>query len=113
MTDAERAALPPVQHPVVRVHEDTSRKSLFVGRHASHIAGEDIESSRLLLRELTENACQPPRIYTHQWQPGDLVIWDNRCVLHRGLPWPSDEPRIMFRTTVACDATDNEWLMNR
>ena len=113
MTDAERAALPAVEHPVVRVHEDTGRKSLFVGRHASHIVGEDIESSRLLLRELTKNACQPPRIYTHQWQPGDLVIWDNRCVLHRGLPWPSDEPRIMFRTTVACDAADNEWRVPR
>ena len=113
MTDAERAALPPVAHPVVRIHEETGRKSLFVGRHASHIVGEDVERSRSLLRELTESACQPPRIFTHRWQAGDLVIWDNRCVLHRGRPWPPDEPRILFRTTVACDDPDNEWQLSR
>lgn len=113
MTDAERASLPPVAHPVVRIHEETGRKSLFVGRHASHIVGEDVERSRSLLRELTESACQPPRIFTHRWQVGDLVIWDNRCVLHRGRPWPPDEPRILFRTTVACDDPDNEWQLSR
>ncbi len=113
MTDAERASLPPVAHPVVRIHEETGRKSLFVGRHASHIVGEDVERSRSLLRELTESACQPPRIFTHRWQVGDLVIWDNRCVLHRGRSWPPDEPRILFRTTVACDDPDNEWQLSR
>lgn len=113
MTAAERAALPPVAHPIVRIHEETGRKSLFVGRHASHIVGEDVERSRSLLRELTESACQPPRIFTHRWQVGDLVIWDNRCVLHRGRPWPPDEPRILFRTTVACDDPDNEWQLSR
>ena len=113
MTDAERAALPPVEHPIVRVHEETGRKSLFVGRHASHIVGEDVERSRSQLRELTESACQPPRIFTHRWHVGDLVIWDNRCVLHRGRPWPTDEPRILFRTTVACDDPDNEWQLSR
>lgn len=113
MTDAERASLPPVAHPVVRIHEETGRKSLFVGRHASHIVGEDVERSRSLLRELTESACQPPRIFTHRWQVGDLVIWDNRYVLHRGRPWPPDEPRILFRTTVACDDPDNEWQLSR
>ena len=113
MTAAERAALPPVAHPVVRIHEETGRKSLFIGRHASYIMGEDVERSRSLLRELTESACQPPRIFTHRWQVGDLVIWDNRCVLHRGRPWPTDEPRILFRTTVACDDPDNEWRLSR
>jgi len=113
MTAAERAALPPVAHPIVRIHEETGRKSLFVGRHASHIVGEDVERSRSLLRELTAGACQPPRIFTHRWQVGDLVIWDNRCVLHRGRPWPPDEPRILFRTTVACDDPDNEWQLSR
>ena len=113
MTAAERAALPPVAHPVVRIHEETGRKSLFVGRHASHIVGEDVDRSRSLLGELTQSACQPPRIFTHRWQVGDLVIWDNRCVLHRGRPWPTDEPRILFRTTVACDDPDNEWQLSR
>lgn len=113
MTEAEQSALPPVKHPIVRVHEATGRKSLFIGRHASHIVGEDVERSRSLLRELTESACQLPRIFTHRWQVGDLVIWDNRCVLHRGRPWPANEPRILFRTTVACDDPDNEWQLIR
>ncbi len=111
MTQAERQALPPVEHPLVRVHESTGRRALFAGRHASHIVGEDVERSRRFLVDLTEAACQSPRIYTHEWQEGDLVIWDNRCVLHRGLPWPANEPRLLFRTTVACDGPNHEGLI--
>ena len=101
--------LPPVEHPVVRTHPATGRKNLFVGRHASHIIGQPEAESRKLLRVLTEEAAQPPRTWKHQWQPGDLVIWDNRCVLHRGHEYPHEEPRVMVRTTVAGDAPDNEW----
>ena len=101
--------LPPVEHPVVRTHPATGRKNLFVGRHASHIIGQSEAESRKLLRDLTEDAAQPPRTWKHRWQPGDLVIWDNRCVLHRGHEFPHQEPRVMVRTTVAGDAPDNEW----
>ena len=104
--------LPPVEHPVVRTHPDTGRKNLFVGRHASHILGEDVETSRQLLRELTANGAQPPRTLKHAWQPGDIVIWDNRCVLHRGHPWPAEQARVMARSTVAGDDADNEWAMS-
>lgn len=107
----ELERLPPVEHPVVRVHPQTGKRSLFVGRHASHIVGEDVESSRALLRELTEEACRPPRTYKHRWRPGDLVMWDNRCVLHRGHPWPGDAARVMVRTTVAGEEPDNEWAI--
>ena len=54
-------------------------------------------------------ACQPPRTFKHRWRVGDLALWDNRCVLHRGHPWPMDQARDMVRTTVAGDDPDNEW----
>ena len=73
--------------------------------------GEAVEPGRRFLADLTEAACQPPRIYTHEWQEGDLVIWDNRCVLHRGLAWPPNEPRLLFRTTVACEGPNHEGLL--
>ncbi len=103
------ARLPPVEHPVVKIHPATGRKILFVGRHASHLLGEDIDESRALLKRLTEEACQAPRTFKHRWREGDLAIWDNRCVLHRGHPWPMDQARDMVRSTVAGDDLDNEW----
>ena len=101
--------LPPVPHPLLRIHPATGRKSLFVGRHASHIIGEPVQTSRRLLRDLTAEACRPPRIWGRRWHPGDIAIWDNRCVLHRGHPWPAEEARVMARSTVAGDAAGNEW----
>ena len=61
--------------------------------------------------ERQEISLQPPRIFRHRWCNGDLVAWDNRCVLHRGHPWPFDQPRVMRRTTVAGDG-DNLWTIN-
>jgi len=107
----ELAHLGPVEHPVIRTHPATGRKNLFVGRHASHILGEDLEESRALLARLTNEAAQPPRTLKHKWRAGDLVIWDNRCVLHRGHRWPDDQARTMVRTTVAGDDPDNEWVL--
>ena len=109
LSDAEWEALPPVEHPVVRTHPATGRKSLYVGRHASHLLGEDEGESRALLEKLTADAAQPPRTFRHVWSEGDIVIWDNRCVLHRGLVWPEDQARVMARTTIAGDDAGNEW----
>ncbi|MCY4453964.1 MAG: TauD/TfdA family dioxygenase [Immundisolibacterales bacterium] len=103
--------LPPVEHPVVRTHPETGRKNLYIGRHASHILGEDVAESRELLETLCDEACRPPRTFSHRWKAGDLVMWDNRCVLHRGRPYPPDQPRQMRRTTVAGDQADNEWAV--
>lgn len=111
LTDQELNGLPPARHRLIQIHPDTQRRSLFVGRHASHIEGEDIETSRSELIQLTEKACQPPRIFKHSWEEGDVVVWDNRCVLHRGHPWPQNEARIMYRTTVAGDGKDNTWKL--
>jgi len=110
ISDEDVRHLPPVEHAVVKVHPDTGRKSLFVGRHASHIVGQDEAESRALLKTLTSDACQPPRLWKYRWQPGDLGMWDNRCVLHRGHLWPQHQKRSMVRTTVAGDG-DNEWAL--
>ena len=104
--------LPPVEHPVIRVHPATGRKTLYIGRHASHIVGEDVEESRALLRRLCDDACRPPRTWKHRWAEGDLVMWDNRAVLHRGHAYPADSLRRMVRTTVAGDARPNPWLFD-
>ena len=111
ITEDEWDALPPVEQPVIRTHPATGRRNLYIGRHASHIVGEDPGESRRLLERLCADACQAPRIHIHKWAVGDLVMWDNRCVLHRGLGHPPDQPRRMVRTTVAGDSDEaNEWV---
>lgn len=111
ITEDEWDALPPVEQPLIRTHPATGRRNLYIGRHASHIVGEDPGESRKLLEGLCIEACRAPRIHIHRWEVGDLVIWDNRCVLHRGLGHPPDQPRRMVRTTVAGDSGDaNEWV---
>jgi alpha-ketoglutarate-dependent 2,4-dichlorophenoxyacetate dioxygenase len=65
---------------------------------------------RARLERLLVEGCQPPRVFQHRWSVGDLVVWDNRCVLHRGRPWPKTEPRVMNRTTVAGDGS-NDWAL--
>jgi alpha-ketoglutarate-dependent taurine dioxygenase len=89
--------------PLVKMHPATGRRALFIGRHAHDIRGLTADDSTALLDELLAFACQPPRVYTHHWTVGDLVVWDNRCVLHRAQPWDWDEPRVMVHTCVAGD----------
>src|SRR4051812_47483201 len=69
--------------PLVKVHPVTGRRALFIGRHAHAIPGLSRDESDALLDGLLASACQPPRVLRHRWEPGDLVVWDNRCVLHR------------------------------
>lgn len=109
LSEDDLEQLPSVEHPIIKEHPATNDKILFVGRHASHILGEDFRSSRKLLRELTFEAAQDPRTWKHYWKVGDIGIWDNRCVLHRARRYPVDEPRAMRRTTVAGDDPNNEW----
>mgnify|MGYP001274949645 FL=1 len=111
MSDDELEALPPVQHPMIRVHPESGRKAIYVGRHASHIVGLSIEEGRALIRELNEFSTQPEFVYRHKWQTGDLVMWDNRMVMHRGLPYDPMYKRVMHRTTVAGHAENNPWVI--
>jgi alpha-ketoglutarate-dependent taurine dioxygenase len=89
--------------PLVKVHPVTGRPALFIGRHAYGIPGLDPAESERLLADLVDFACRPPRTYAHRWQPGDVVIWDNRCVLHRARPYDYGEARVMRHTRVAGD----------
>ena len=95
---------PPLR-PLVKVHPETGRKSLLIGRHAFGIPGLSPEASEQLLEELLAHVCQPPRVYHHQWAEGDAVVWDNRCLLHRACPWDMTRPRVMYHTRIAGDQT--------
>ena len=91
-----------MRQKLVRTNPVTGVKALYVGAHASHIEGRPVEESRALLRRLTDFVTQQRFCYVHRWQPGDLVMWDNRACLHRGRPWDESKyPRVMHRTTVA------------
>jgi alpha-ketoglutarate-dependent 2,4-dichlorophenoxyacetate dioxygenase len=98
-TDGEHAALPPVQWPLVRVHPGSRRKTLFLGAHITRVLGMTVPEGRLLVQGLMEHATQREFVYRHRWRVGDLVIWDNRCVLHRGRPYDLSERRELRRTT--------------
>jgi alpha-ketoglutarate-dependent taurine dioxygenase len=91
---------PPLR-PLVKVHPETGRAALYIGRHAYGIPSLDPDESEALLDELVAFACQAPRVYTHSWKPGDVVIWDNRCVLHRARPYDHREARVMMHVRVA------------
>jgi alpha-ketoglutarate-dependent 2,4-dichlorophenoxyacetate dioxygenase len=96
------AQVPPVHQALVRVNPRNGRKAFYVGSHACEIVGMPTDEARALLRELREAATRPERVYTHRWRVSDLVMWDNRCMLHRGRPWDeSRHRRVMHRTTVA------------
>lgn len=93
---------PPVR-PLVKVHPETGRRCLMIGRHAFDVTGLDAAGSEALLDELTEFACRPPRVWHHSWTPGDAVVWDNRRLMHRACPWDMAEPRVMYHSRLAGD----------
>jgi len=100
-SDDERAALPPIRRPVVRVHPGSGRKTLFLASHAGEVIGRPVAEGRILIRELIEHATQPAFVYTHNWRVGDLLIWDNRCTMHRARPFDEAKyKRDMRRATV-------------
>jgi len=104
-TDKERAEYPPVRHPVVRMNPVNRRPNLFLGAHASHVEGWPLEEGRTFLKELTAHMTQAEFCYRHEWQEGDLVVWDNRCVLHRATPFDTTRyHRLMQRTTISGDS---------
>ena len=93
------ASLPPITQRLVRKNPNTGAKNFYIGSHAKEIVGWDYGDSRSLLDELLAQTTVAERIYTHKWQPGDLVIWDNRCILHRGTGYDADKYRRFMRQT--------------
>jgi alpha-ketoglutarate-dependent 2,4-dichlorophenoxyacetate dioxygenase len=97
----ELEAFRPVARALVRAHPGSGRKTLYLASHASHIIGWPLQQGRELLRVLTEFSTQPRFVYQHHWRLDDLVVWDNRCTMHRGRPYDDvAQRRDMRRTTV-------------
>jgi alpha-ketoglutarate-dependent 2,4-dichlorophenoxyacetate dioxygenase len=99
-TDDQKKEIPPAVWPLVDTHPGSGRKVLFVGVHARQILGWPTAESRMYLQDLLEHATQRERVYSHEWQVGDLVMWDNRATLHRGRRYDISERRELRRTTV-------------
>lgn len=88
--------------PLVKVHPETGVKNLFVGRHAFGIPGLERAESKRLIRSLVDFVvAEPSRVYTHKWRPGDTLLWDNRAIMHRAMPYDYREPRVLIGTRVA------------
>jgi len=101
-SDEERRALPPVPQTMVRRHAGSGRMGLYIASHAGRIFGMADEEASALVQQLIEHASQRQFVYTHRWRVNDLVMWDNRCTMHRGKPYDDLRwPRVMQRATVA------------
>lgn len=99
-TDEQKKAIPPAVWPLVQTHPGSGRKLLFVGVHARQVIGWPTAESRMYLQDLLEHATQREFVYRHEWQVGDLVMWDNRSTLHRGRRYDIAERRELRRTTI-------------
>ncbi len=95
--------LEPSLRPLVKVHPETGRPNLLIGRHAYGIVGMDDAESEAFIDGLNDEACRPPRIHHHHWTVGDAALWDNRRLMHRGTPFDMTEPRRMWHTRIAGD----------
>ncbi len=105
MTEAQKREAPPVDQPVVRVHPETGRACLYLGDHAEYIVGMDYDAGRALIEQLNALAIQPELCYEHHWTPGELIAWDNRCLLHRATGYDeATQPRVVRRCTVLGEA---------
>jgi alpha-ketoglutarate-dependent 2,4-dichlorophenoxyacetate dioxygenase len=102
------AELPPVTQALVRHHRYSGRTSLYLASHASHVIGWPVEEGRALIEELIAFATRPQFVYQHRWSVGDLVMWDNRCTMHRGRPYDDTQRRVLHRTTVSDTANTVE-----
>ena len=107
-SERERTTLPPVRWRIRWRNPVNGRDSLYMASHTYAIDGMPKEDAQALLEELIAHTTAPGHTYLHHWQPGDVIMWDNRCILHRGRPWPDDQPRHVVRTTIT--ATDADGL---
>jgi len=108
ISERERATLPPVRWRIRWRNPANGRDSLYLASHTCAIDGMPQDEAQALLAELIDYVTAPGHTWLHRWQPGDVIMWDNRCVLHRGRPWPDDQPRHIVRTTIT--ATDADGL---
>jgi alpha-ketoglutarate-dependent 2,4-dichlorophenoxyacetate dioxygenase len=102
----ERAALPPQCWRLVWRNPANGREALYLASHTYAIEGMELKDAQKLIGDLMAAATAPERSYQHSWNKGDVVMWDNRATMHRGRPWPANEPRYMVRTTISAAAVD-------
>jgi alpha-ketoglutarate-dependent 2,4-dichlorophenoxyacetate dioxygenase len=102
-SEDEQDRLKGAVHPLVRTLPRTGRKSLYLASHASRIIDWPVPDGRLLLRDLTEHATQRQFVYRHRWRVGDLVIWDNRCTMHRATPFEDGRYKRELRRVTTLD----------
>jgi alpha-ketoglutarate-dependent 2,4-dichlorophenoxyacetate dioxygenase len=107
---SERAALPPQCWRMVWTNPANGRRALYIASHAYAVEGMEQSAAVKLIAELAEAATAPGLSFTHIWRQGDVLMWDNRATLHRGRPWPPNEPRLIVRTTIS--ATDADGLQS-
>jgi len=101
LSEGERKNIGEAVQPLVRFHQRSGRKSLYLSSHARDVVGMSEADGKALLRELTEFATQPQFVYRHKWREGDFVMWDNRITMHRATPFPEDKyQRDMRRTSI-------------
>ena len=98
-SEAQVKAIAPVRWPIVQIHAGSGRRHLYIGAHARAIDGMSTAEARMLLLDLLEHATFPQYVYRHRWRVGDLVIWDNRCILHRGRAYDFAARRELRRST--------------
>jgi alpha-ketoglutarate-dependent 2,4-dichlorophenoxyacetate dioxygenase len=108
--ELERKALPPVRWRMNWLNPSNGRRALYIASHAYAIDGMDDRDARQMLAELMDETTRREYVYVHKWRPGDVVMWDNRAMLHRGRPWDYSKERSMVRTTIS--ATDADGLGN-
>ncbi len=99
VTPSLAASLPPVRQKLIRTNPGTGAKNYYIGSHLKDIEGWSHGDSRQLIDDLQERATKPENIYSHAWRPGDVVIWDNRCLIHRGSGYDADRYRRFMRQT--------------
>jgi len=104
MTDEQRKAAPPVDHPIIRTHPETGRKCVYLGDHAEYILGMPYDEGRALIDEINAMIVHPDLTYAHKWTPRQLIVWDNRCVMHRATEYdPATQGRVIRRCTILGD----------
>ena len=99
-SEEEKLRLGSAPQPIVRVHPGSRRKTLYLASHAMMIHGMEVPEGRILLKELMDHATRPEFVHTHRWTAGDLVLWDNRCTMHRACEYDPHKVRELHRTTV-------------